>query len=274
MLFLCLPSTVEVEHTIYGAGGVLEGAAKGLIVVDSTTADPRSTQRIGADLAKRGIRMADAPLGRTPKEAEAGKLSTFVGGDPATVRELKPIIACYADTIIEAGALGAGHTLKLVNNFIAIGTSGVIAEALATATKLGVDLRKLYDVVSAGGGNSKMFQMIMPWVLDGDDSHLKGPLRIAGKDMRYYTQIGRERAGHGVHRAGGQPDLPAREHPGPRRALHAGAARHSRRAQRVQDPRPRSTPLKPVRSRSACAQHPATHFALPSNSIVLPLNAR
>src|SRR5438094_186168 len=71
----------------------------------------------------------------------------------------------------------------------ASGTSGVIAEALATATKLGVDLVKLYDVVSAGGGNSKMFQMMMPWVLDGDDSHLKGPLRIAGKDMRYYAKL-------------------------------------------------------------------------------------
>src|SRR6266536_1259942 len=189
VLFLWLPSTVEVEHTICGAGGVLEGAARGLIVVDSTTADPRSTQRIGADLAKKGIRMADAPLGRTPKEAEAGKLSTFIGGEPETVRELKPILECYADTIIEAGALGSGHTLKLINNFIAIGTSGVIAEALATAAKLGVDLRKLYDVVSAGGGNGKMFQMMMPWVLDGDDSHLRGPLRIAGKDMRFYTRL-------------------------------------------------------------------------------------
>src|SRR5207253_11077067 len=159
------------------------------IVVDSTTADPRSTQRIGADLAKQGIRMADAPVGRTPKEAEEGKLSTFIGGDPETVRAVRPIIECYADTIIEAGVLGAGHTLKLVNNFIAIGTSAVIAEALATAAKLGVDLAKLYDVVSAGGANSKMFQMMMPWVFAGDDSHLRGPLRIAGKDMRYYAKL-------------------------------------------------------------------------------------
>ena len=189
VLFLCLPSTVEVEQAIYGENGVLEGASIGLIVVDSTTADPVSTRRIGADLAKKGVRMADAPVGRTPKEAEAGKLSTFIGGEPQTVRELKPIIECYADTIIEAGELGAGHTLKLLNNFISIGTSAVIAEALATAAKLGVDLRKLYDVVSAGGGNSKMFQMMMPWVLDGDDSHLKGPLRIAGKDMRYYAKL-------------------------------------------------------------------------------------
>ena len=189
VVFLCLPSTVEVEHAVYGEGGLLAGPVKGMIVVDSTTADPRSTQRIGADLAKKGIRMVDAPVGRTPTEAEEGKLSTFVGGDAETVREVRPIIECYADTIIDAGALGAGHTLKLVNNFISIGTSAVIAEALATATKLGVDLRKVYDVVSAGGANSKMFQMMMPWVLDGDDSHLRGPIRIAGKDMRFYTKL-------------------------------------------------------------------------------------
>jgi 3-hydroxyisobutyrate dehydrogenase-like beta-hydroxyacid dehydrogenase len=189
VLFLCLPSTVEVEQTIYGDNGVVAGATRGLIVVDSTTADPRSTQRIGADLAQRGIQMADGPLGRTPKEAEAGKLSTFLGGDPATVQAIRPIVECYADTIIEAGPLGAGHTLKLINNFIAIGTSAVISEALATAAKLGVDLAKLNEVVSAGGGNGRMFQMMMPWVLAGDDSHLKGPLRIAGKDMRYYTKL-------------------------------------------------------------------------------------
>ncbi len=189
IVFLCLPSSVEVETTIYGEHGVLAGAAAGLIVIDSTTADPRATQRIGADLAQRGIRMADAPLGRTPKEAEEGKLSTFIGGDPETVRVVRPIIECYADTIIEAGELGAGHTLKLINNFISIGTCAVIAEAVATAAKLGVDLRKLYDVVSAGGANSKMFQMMMPWVLEGDASHLKGPLRIAGKDMRFYTKL-------------------------------------------------------------------------------------
>jgi len=189
VVFLCLPSSVEVEATVYGENGVLAGAREGLVLVDSTTSDPIATRRIGADLAKRGIRMCDAPVGRTPKEAEQGKLSTFIGGDAETVKLIRPIVECYADTIIEAGALGAGHTLKLVNNFISIGTCAVISEALACAAKLGVDMQKVYDVVSAGGANSKMFQMIMPWVLEGDDSHLKGPLRIAGKDMRFYTRM-------------------------------------------------------------------------------------
>ncbi len=189
ILFLCLPSSVEVERIMLGADGVIAHLRPGSVVVDSTTADPVSTRRLGALLAERGCGMVDGPLGRTPKEAEAGKLSTFLGGDPAHVAKVRPIVACYADTIIEAGALGAGHTLKLVNNFISIGTCAVISEAVATASKLGVDLRTLFDVVSAGGANSAMFQMVMPWVLEGDDSRLRGPLRIAGKDLRFYCRM-------------------------------------------------------------------------------------
>ena len=189
IMFLCLPSSVEAEATVYGASGVLEGAHAGMILVDSTTADPNSTRRIAADLAKKGTRMLDAPLGRTPKEAEEGKLSTYVGGDDETFAAVKPVFDTYADTVIHVGVLGMGHTLKLINNFISIGTCAVISEAAATAAKVGVDMRKFYEVVSAGGANSKMFQMVMPWVLEGDDSHLKGPLRIAGKDMRFYAKL-------------------------------------------------------------------------------------
>jgi 3-hydroxyisobutyrate dehydrogenase-like beta-hydroxyacid dehydrogenase len=189
ILFLCLPSSVEVEATVYGPNGLLAGAHSGLIVVDCTTADPNSTRKIAADLSRRGTRMLDAPLGRTPKEAEEGKLSTYVGGDPATIAAVRPVMECYADTIVEVGPLGMGHTLKLINNFVSIGTCAVISEAAATAAKLGVDMKKFHEVISAGGANSKMFQMVMPWVLNGDDSHLKGPLRIAGKDMRFYAKL-------------------------------------------------------------------------------------
>ena len=189
IVFLCLPSSVEVEEMLTGGGGLAAALRPGSILVDSTTADPHSTRRLGALLAERGVGMVDGPLGRTPKEAEAGKLSTFLGGEPAHVARVKPIVACYADTIIEAGALGGGHTLKLVNNFISIGTAAVIAEAVATATKLGVELPTLHQVISAGGANSAMWQMMAPWFLEGDDSRLRGPLRIAGKDIRFWCRL-------------------------------------------------------------------------------------
>jgi 3-hydroxyisobutyrate dehydrogenase-like beta-hydroxyacid dehydrogenase len=189
IIFTCLPSSVEVEATVLGADGLMGASRVGMIHVDCTSADPSSTRRLAAEYATRGAHMLDAPMGRTPKEAEAGKLSTFVGGGPAIVARVRPIIDCYADTVIEAGAIGAGHTLKLVNNCISVANSALIAEAVAVANKLGVDLPTLYRVVSSGGANSAMFQMMMPWVLEGDDSHLKGPLRIAGKDLRFYCRM-------------------------------------------------------------------------------------
>jgi 3-hydroxyisobutyrate dehydrogenase-like beta-hydroxyacid dehydrogenase len=136
--------------------------------------------------------MVDAALGRTPREAEAGKLSTYVGGDPATIETVRPILECYADTIVVCGGLGAGTTCKLVNNSITIGMCAVIAEGLATAAKLGVDMEAQAAVLSAGGADGRMWQMMKPWLLEGDDGHLKGPLRIAAKDVRFYNRMAEE----------------------------------------------------------------------------------
>jgi 3-hydroxyisobutyrate dehydrogenase-like beta-hydroxyacid dehydrogenase len=100
-----------------------------------------------------------------------------------------PVFSTYADTIIRTGALGSGTTIKLINNFITVGTGALLAEAVATAHKLGVDLKVLTEVFDAGGANSVMFQWIKPWILEGDDSHLKGPFRIAAKDIKTYARM-------------------------------------------------------------------------------------
>lgn len=189
VVFLCLPSTVEVERAVYGADGILAAVRPGFILVDSTTSDPVSTRQIGADLRARGADMVDAPLGRTPKEAERGALSSFVGGGRPAVDRVKPVIAAFADTIVETGALGSGHTIKLLNNFLAIGTSAIVGEALAAAIQLGVDMNIFKQVVETGGANSVMFQRYARWVLEGDDSHLQGTMRIALKDLHYYRKM-------------------------------------------------------------------------------------
>jgi 3-hydroxyisobutyrate dehydrogenase-like beta-hydroxyacid dehydrogenase len=192
VVFLCLPSTVEVEKAVYGEDGILAALRPGFILVDSTTSDPVSTRRVGAEFRARGADMIDAPLGRTPKEAERGALSSFVGGERATIDRVKPIIATYADTIIETGPLGSGHTMKLINNFLAIGTSAIVGEALATASLLGVDMNIFKQVVETGGANSVMLERSMHWVLEGDDSHMQATMRIALKDLRYYRKMADE----------------------------------------------------------------------------------
>jgi 3-hydroxyisobutyrate dehydrogenase-like beta-hydroxyacid dehydrogenase len=192
ILFLCLPSSREVEAVVQGDDGIIAGAHPGLIVVDSTTADPNSTLRVAQALSAQGVRMADAPLTRTPKEAEEGRLNVLVGADPSLLEEIKPVLAAFVENIFHAGPLGAGHKMKLLNNFIALANASVVAEAVTAARKLGLDLAKVHEIISAGGANSNMFQMIMPWVLEGDASRLQFAIRNAQKDLRYFGQLASE----------------------------------------------------------------------------------
>lgn len=197
VVFLCLPSSAEVDAVVEGPRGLLGAMAAGSVLVDMTTADPTVTRRIGERLSASGIRMLDAALGRTPKEAEEGRLATYVGGPADVLAEIRPLLDCFADTIVHCGALGAGTTCKLVNNSVTIGMATLIAEAFVTAARAGVDTGALADVLGAGGADGRMWRMIEPWVRAGDDSHLRGPLRIAAKDLRAYGRIA-EDAGSAV----------------------------------------------------------------------------
>ena len=197
VVFLCLPSSAEVDAVVEGPRGLLAAMAAGSVLVDMTTADPTVTRRIGERLSASGIRMLDAALGRTPKEAEEGRLATYVGGPADVLAEIRPLLDCFADTIVHCGALGAGTTCKLVNNSVTIGMATLIAEAFVTAARAGVDTGALADVRGAGGADGRMWRMIEPWVRAGDDSHLRGPLRIAAKDLRAYGRIA-EDAGSAV----------------------------------------------------------------------------
>jgi 3-hydroxyisobutyrate dehydrogenase-like beta-hydroxyacid dehydrogenase len=189
VVITCVPSAVEMEAAFRGPRGLIAGARPGMIFIDATTNDPTVTRQIGAELEAAGCRLVDAAMGRTPKEAEEGRLATYVGGDPATIEAVRPILETYADTIVVCGGLGAGTTCKLINNSITIGTVAVIAEAFATAARLGVDLAALSSVISAGGANGGMWQMVQPWILEGDDSRLRGPIRIGAKDIRTYGRM-------------------------------------------------------------------------------------
>lgn len=187
LVILCVTGSPQVEGAIYGENGILAGLRPGLIVADCTTADPNSTAKVAADVIAKGGRFVDTPLTRTPKEAEAGKLGLMTGGDPAVLAEIRPVLDCFADTIVHCGPVGAAHKVKLINNFIALGVAALVSEGFCTAAKAGVDLKALREIVSAGGANSVMFQRIAASVIDGDDSQLRFVIGNAQKDLRYYT---------------------------------------------------------------------------------------
>jgi 3-hydroxyisobutyrate dehydrogenase-like beta-hydroxyacid dehydrogenase len=189
VVFLCVTGSPQVEDVVYRKDGLLEGVRPGLIVADCSTAEPSSTVKVAGDIAAKGGRFADTPLTRTPNEAEAGKLGLMTGGDDATLAELRPILECFAEAIIHAGPVSSGHRLKLINNFIALGTAAVVAEGVTAARKAGVDLQALHDIVAAGGANSVMFGRLMKLALQNDDTALKFAIGTARKDLRYYTNM-------------------------------------------------------------------------------------
>ena len=190
IVILCVTGAPQVEEIINGKDGIAAVAHKGLVVIDTSTSEPATTAKMREALAEKGVRFVDAPLARTPVEAELGKLNIMVGADDATFAELKPVLAAFCENIIHAGPAGHGIILKLINNFIGQAITTATAEALAAAVKSGLSIRKLHEVVSAGAVNSGLFQMMVGKMLDGGDlTGLKFTLVNAMKDLRYYTHF-------------------------------------------------------------------------------------
>jgi 3-hydroxyisobutyrate dehydrogenase-like beta-hydroxyacid dehydrogenase len=188
IVFLCVTGSPEVEAAVSGANGLLSAAREGLVIVDCSTSEPGSTARLRELAAAAGVAFVDAPLARTPVEAELGKLNVMVGASDAHFALLAPVIGTFAENVIHVGGPGAGHTIKLLNNFIAQAICTATAEAFATGQRAGVDLKKLVELVSAGAVNSGIFQA-MAKTLDGDLGGLKFELDNARKDLRYYTHL-------------------------------------------------------------------------------------
>jgi 3-hydroxyisobutyrate dehydrogenase-like beta-hydroxyacid dehydrogenase len=194
VVFICVTGSPQVEALFEGPKGLLEGARKGVRIVDCSTSEPQSTERLREAAAARGMTLIDAPLARTPVEAEQGRLNVILGATEEDRAALEPVLRTFAENIFHVGGPGAGHTVKLLNNFVAQAICTAAAEAFAVGAKAGVDPKKLVEVVSAGGVNSGLFQA-MGKTLSGEMDGLKFGLDNARKDIRYYTHLAED---HGV----------------------------------------------------------------------------
>jgi 3-hydroxyisobutyrate dehydrogenase-like beta-hydroxyacid dehydrogenase len=188
IVFVCVTGSPQVEAVVAGADGLLSMKRQGLTIVDCSTSEPDSTARLRALAADSGAHFVDAPLARTPVEAEAGRLNVMVGADAETFARLEPVLRTFAENVFHVGGPGAGHVIKLLNNFVAQAICTATAEAFAVGQRAGVDPRRLVEIVSVGAVNSGLFQA-MARTLSGDLAGLKFELDNARKDVRYYTHL-------------------------------------------------------------------------------------
>ncbi|HRO12453.1 NAD(P)-dependent oxidoreductase [Amaricoccus sp.] len=187
VVVLCVTGSPEVEATV---AGLLPAARPGLTILDASTSDPEVTERLAAELAGKGITLLDAPLSRTPVQAWAGELTTFVGGPAELVEKWRPLLATWASAIIPTGGpVGSAHALKLINNLVALGYAAVWAECFAMAKKVGAAPGVLREVISNSGMNCANFQNFAKYAVEGDPEAHRFSIANAFKDLSYYERL-------------------------------------------------------------------------------------
>jgi 3-hydroxyisobutyrate dehydrogenase-like beta-hydroxyacid dehydrogenase len=189
VVILVLTGSPQVEAVLTGSGGVLEGLRPGGIVIDCSTAIPSSTLRMAQAVTAAGGRFLDTPMTRTPKEAAEGRLNLLVGGDADLLEACRPVLACFAENITHVGPVGAGHSMKLLHNYVSLGMVTLLSEAAACAQRSGVAPEVFVDVLAKGGGGGTALERIRPFLLSGDPSSIRFSIANAAKDLGYYGEM-------------------------------------------------------------------------------------
>ncbi len=189
IVMLCMGTSDQVESRMNGDDGVIAGLRPGAVVIDFGTSLPASTRALGEAVAAAGGAYLDGPLGRTPAHAVDGLLNIMCSGDKAAFDRVKPVLDDLGENVFHLGALGSGHTIKLINNFFGMTVANAMAEAFAMADKQGVDRQALYDVMSAGPLHSGMMDFVKGYGVDGDPAQLAFAIKNAAKDVGYYATM-------------------------------------------------------------------------------------
>lgn len=186
VILICLTGSPEVAAAV---AALQPGLARGSVVVDCSTSDPTVSLRLAAELAEIGVDFVDAPLSRTPKEAWEGTLDCMVGASDATFARVQPILATWAAKIVHIGAVGDGHKMKLLNNFLSLGYAALYSEALALSRKVGIPVAEFDKVIRGGRMDCGFYQTFMGYALEGNREAHKFTLGNAYKDMRYVESM-------------------------------------------------------------------------------------
>lgn len=193
LVFGALPGPVEIEQVVRGPGGVMESLAPGGVYVDVATNAPRLVRALCADLAVRGIEMLDAPISGGPRGAASRKLAIWVSGAEAAYTRVKPVLDIMGDQVRYLGASGNASIAKLVHNCANYGMQQVLAECITMGVKAGVDPVALWGAIRQGSlGRQRMVDRMAEQFLPADYDSPSFVLKLAQKDVRLATELGRE----------------------------------------------------------------------------------
>lgn len=184
-----LPTSRQVRETALAAAPAMRA---GTIFIDMSTGSAADSIVLGRELAGRGITMLDAPVGRTPVDAERGTLMVVVGGREEDLARARPLFEAMADTIHYMGPAGSGMRTKLVNNYISMVDMLLVAEALTLAAKCGLDREKVVEVIRGTAAGKGQINVNYPNKVLAGDITPDFPLCMGLKDLSLALDLGAE----------------------------------------------------------------------------------
>jgi 4-hydroxybutyrate dehydrogenase / sulfolactaldehyde 3-reductase len=187
-----LPSSHEVRAAVLGPSGAAAAMRSGTLFIDMSTGSASESLALAKDLEARGIRMLDAPVGRTPADAERGTLMVIVGGPEEDLATARPLFEAMADTIHYMGPIGTGIRTKLVNNYMSMVGMLLVAEALTLAAKCGLDRNRVIQVLSGTAAGRGQLNVNYPKKVLAGDITPDFPLRMGLKDISLALELGAE----------------------------------------------------------------------------------
>jgi len=179
-----LPDAPDVERVALGRDGIVEGIRAGSVYVDMSTIDPATTRKVGAAMAAKGVAMIDSPVGKTADHAVAGTLTLMVGGPAETIARVRPVLDCMGTDFFHCGELGAGQTMKLLNNLLAAAVGEASIEALVAGTKAGLSLETMMSVLRTTMAWNNQLAISMPKRSLAGDFKPGFMMKLAHKDCR------------------------------------------------------------------------------------------
>lgn len=166
VIITMVPNSPHVRTAVFGEGGIAETAKAGSILIDMSSIDPVESQKIGAELEKKGIDMLDAPVSGGEPKAIDGTLSVMVGGKKESFDKYKSLLDCMAGSVVYCGAIGSGNTAKLANQIIVAVNIAGLAEAMMLAKKCGTDPELVFQAIKGGLAGSTVMNAKAPMILE------------------------------------------------------------------------------------------------------------
>lgn len=192
VIFTMLPNSAVVSEIVAGAEGILAHAKPGTILVDMSTVSPETTDHLAKLAQEKGCSFVDAPVGRLAQHADKGESLFMVGASDADYARIKPMLEAMGTTLYHCGPVGSGTRTKLVNNYLAVSSCQLNAEALALSQAFGLDLERTLDVLY--GTTATNGQLKIGWpvkVLNGDTSP-GFTIDLAHKDLSLIVEAANE----------------------------------------------------------------------------------